>query len=129
MKRLLVIVALLATAPAYARGAITPQEKEWEATLAPTEAHYANHFLDAGYLLRAAAVCEAEKHRTVNAAFHAMMATPDIKRMAQAYPEFLKRWMEYGGENFNDDVMKHGVTETCNHVGETRERAEQNKEE
>jgi hypothetical protein len=81
---------------------------------------YRARYLLAGFLLRAAVVCEGDGKRTVNAAF-----SLTIRAISNAYPDTIRQWMEEGSANFNTGVMADGIARECAYAMMVRRRAEQ----
>jgi hypothetical protein len=81
---------------------------------------YRARYLLAGFLLRAAKVCDGDGKRTVNAAF-----ALTIRAISNAYPDTIRRWMDEGSANFNTGVMTDGIARECTYAMIVRGRAEQ----
>ena len=84
---------------------------------------YHSRYLLTGFLLRAAAVCEDDSKRTIDAGFR-LLDDPELKAISKAYSQTVGRWMEEGASNFNDGVMTDGVRKACALALEVRNKIE-----
>ena len=83
---------------------------------------YQSRYILAGFLLRAAAVCNSGK-RTVDAAMN-LLGTAELMAMSKAYPNTTEAWMSQGAGTFNNGVMTDGVGAACAYATTVRRQAE-----
>jgi hypothetical protein len=86
-------------------------------------AYYQSRFHIAGVLLRAGAICGADYERTIAVGLD-LIATPELKAIAKAYPDTTQQWMKGGADNFNTGVMTDGLALACAYASTVRRQAE-----
>ncbi|MGP0059342.1 MAG: hypothetical protein ACLPID_08665 [Beijerinckiaceae bacterium] len=85
--------------------------------------YYQSRFRIAGVLLRAGAICGADYKRTIAVGLD-LIATPELKAIAKAYPDTTQQWMKGGADNFNTGVMTDGLASACAYALTVRRQAE-----
>jgi len=84
---------------------------------------YKARFFVSGMLMRAGMVCG--KNWKLNAKVGMdLIATPELRDLARAYPETTKKWLEAGAENFNNGVMQDGLPAACKFADDMRRKAQ-----
>ncbi len=84
---------------------------------------YRSAYFTAGFLLRAATVCQDDPKRTINVAFR-IVSSPELKAMSKLDPELTEKWMKEGADYFDDGEMDDGVASACAYAKTARARAE-----
>jgi hypothetical protein len=84
---------------------------------------YQSNFLLAGFLVRAAAVCNVDSKRTISVGFD-LVGTPELTAISKAYPDTTTKWMKDGAEKFNSKVMSDGIGPACAYAINERRKAE-----
>ncbi len=84
---------------------------------------YRSAYFTAGFLLRAATVCQDDPKRTINVAFR-IVSAPELKAMSKFDPEITEKWMKEGADYFDDGEMDDGVASACAYAKTARARAE-----
>jgi hypothetical protein len=117
---LLTIFAAASIGPSGAESATT----EGQATERTAATFYEARYLIAGFLLRAGMVCQYQPKRMITVAMR-IIATSELKAIAQGFPGTTKKWMRAGTGTFNDSVMTDGLLKACAHAMTVLEEAEQ----
>jgi hypothetical protein len=92
-------------------------------TAQDAESRYRAAWYLSGHLMRSSKVCEGDWKRTIRAAYKTISA-PEIKAITKAYPKTVQAWGNQGADNFNRDVMMHGISIACKNVNEIRSEIE-----
>jgi hypothetical protein len=117
---LLTIFVAASNGPSAAESSTT-EDQAGERTAAT---FYEARYLIAGFLLRAGNVCQYQPKRMITAAVR-LIITPELKAIAQGFPDTTKKWMTTGTGTFNDGVMTDGLLKACAHAMTVLEEAEQ----
>lgn len=51
-----------------------------------------------------------------------MIASPQLRSLAESYPETTNKWMQEGADNFNSGVMNDGLPAACKFANEMKAR-------
>ncbi len=84
---------------------------------------YKARFFVSGMLMRAGMVCGKNWKGNAKVGID-LIATPELRDLARAYPETTKKWLEAGAENFNNGVMQDGLPAACKFADDMRRKAQ-----
>lgn len=91
------------------------------------QAFYFSRFYASGFMLRAARTCGGDWQRMTMDAID-ITASPELQRIANAFPDTAKGWGMDGATNFNRGVMTDGLASACATALKFREKAEETPE-